>query len=212
MNAKIYEELFFRYPNLTVCRSSISQVFELIKETFLSNRKLLICGNGGSAADAEHLSAELLKGFRQKRPLRMEIIQKIKNVSPHERWSNHLQQALPVIPLVNNLSLITAVSNDTAAELIFAQQVLAYGKAGDSLLAISTSGNSKNIINAVILAKALELKTIGLTGESGGELKNLCDLIIAAPASRTEHIQELHLPIYHTLCALLEDEFFSISL
>jgi len=208
MNLDIYEELFTRYPNLNVCRSSISQVFELLKKTFSNDGKLLVCGNGGSAADAEHLSAELLKGFRQKRPLPIEIIKKIKIVNPDETWSYHLQQALPVIPLINNLGLITAICNDTTAELIFAQQVLAYGKPGDTLIGISTSGNSNNIIKAVTLAKALDLKTIGLTGESGGELKILCDLTIQAPALRTDYIQELHLPIYHTLCALLEKEFF----
>lgn len=201
--------LIKRYPILENCRESVVNAFLLLKNTFKNNGKLLVCGNGGSAADAEHICGELMKGFLKKRPLSNDL--KIKFTELKESgldWVNKLQQALPALPLSVNGVLATATSNDQAADLVFAQQVLGYGKANDTLVAISTSGHSPNVIKAVWVAKALNIRTIGLTGQDGGSLREICDVMVMVPANRTYQIQELHLPIYHTLCAMLEEEFF----
>jgi len=197
-----------RYPELDSCSGPIKKAFIILKETFANGGKLLVCGNGGSAADAEHISGELMKGFRKKRPLDTEFLVKIKNADGADDWVERLQGSLPVIPLSTNTALITAISNDLGSDLVYAQQVLGYGKKGDTLLAISTSGRSTNVVSAVIVAKAIGLATIGLTGEAGGLLKDLCDITIQAPADETYRIQEYHLPIYHLLAAMLEEEFF----
>lgn len=197
-----------RYPLLTVCRHSIVQAFLLLRESFFSGGKLLVCGNGGSAADAEHISGELMKGFIKKRPIPLKLQSKLESMDAGTGWTRKLQGGLPTIPLTVNGGLSSAIVNDQASELIFAQQVLGYGRHNDSLWALSTSGNSENVVKAVCVAKALGLKTIGLTGAGGGKLKEICDVTIQAPAQRVYQIQELHLPIYHALCAMLEEEFF----
>lgn len=196
------------YPNIVSCLEEIEKAFLILKKTFTGKGKLLVCGNGGSAADAEHISGELMKGFLKKRRLSDALANKIKAMGGTADWVNLLQENLPVIPLSTNAALISAICNDLSSDLIFAQQVLGYGSPGDTLLAISTSGSSTNVVRGVMVAKAIGLRTIGLTGISGGLLKDLCTVTICAPADETYRIQEYHLPIYHLLAAMLEEEFF----
>ena len=198
------------YPDLKVCKDNLNRAFELLRNSYRAGGKLLICGNGGSAADSEHIAGELMKGFISKRPLPEEIRKKFREHFPEEGdfLADHLQGALPTISLVSHSALMTAFMNDVSAETVFAQQVYGYGKKEDALLAISTSGNSKNVVRAVQVAKVLGLKTIGLTGDGGGKLAALCDTTIRAPRKLTHHIQELHLPIYHALFIAMEEEFF----
>jgi D-sedoheptulose 7-phosphate isomerase len=203
-------DLLARYPSLRNCQAAISQAYAMLKVTFTQNGKLLLCGNGGSAADTLHFSGELLKGFVQKRPLSMEFQARLARlIGPQpDNWINRLQDGLPVIALTGNVGLLTAVANDQDGALIFAQQIVSCGRPGDSLLVISTSGNSPNILKAVWIAKAKELRTIGLTGSSGGQLQDWCDICIRVPAEATYLVQELHLPVYHTLALMLEETFF----
>ncbi len=205
---RLIEGLIERFPEIKSCLEQIEHAYLILKQTFTNRGKLLICGNGGSAADAEHISGELMKGFRKKRPLAPTLSQKIKAMVGAAEWVEKLQGSLPVISLSNNTVLISAISNDLSSDLVFAQQVVGYGNVGDTLLAISTSGSSVNVIRAVIVAKSLGLQTIGLTGNSGGLLNDLCDVTIKAPACETYRIQEYHLPIYHLLSAMLEEDFF----
>jgi D-sedoheptulose 7-phosphate isomerase len=205
----LLDDLFSRYPALNSCMDSINQAFLIFKNTFLNGKKILVCGNGGSAADAEHFSGELVKGFLKKRPLPQSLEANLQaSAGNNQSWIGRLQGALAVYPLTVNGALNSAVSNDIGADLIFAQQVLAYGTGGDSILAISTSGNSDNICKAVMVAAGLGMDTVGLTGSSGGCLDELCEVTIRVPASQVCQVQELHLPIYHTLAAMLEEEFF----
>ena len=208
----ILDALFERFAELESVRRPLLTAFDCIIECYRQGGKILICGNGGSAADAEHIAGELMKGFILRRPIPPEEFEKITEAFPHDKKAaliaKNLQGALPAIPLVNHTSLISAVSNDTSADMIYAQQVYGYGKPGDVLIVISTSGTAANVINAVKTAKAFSLKTIGLTGGTGSELPALCDITIIAPATETYRIQEYHLPIYHTLCAMLEREWF----
>lgn len=171
-------------------------------DTYTHQKKLLICGNGGSSADSGHIVGELMKGFLRKRPLS----QAQKEV--YGALGEKLQQALPAIDLTAQSALMTAFANDVDPSMIFAQQVYGYGEAGDLLLAFSTSGNSPNIINAVTVASAKGMRTIGFTGDTGGSLKQQCDICICVPAMHTHQIQEYHLPIYHALCAMVEEFFF----
>jgi D-sedoheptulose 7-phosphate isomerase len=204
------DQLIRNYPALSQCEADVRAAFELIKTAYENGGKLLACGNGGSAADAEHLVGELMKTFNLQRPLPENIKQSfIESYGEDGVYlANRLQLALPAISLVSQSSLATAIINDESADLVFAQQVNGYGAAGDVLLAISTSGNSKNVLNAVYTARVNKLKVVGLTGEKGGLLKDHCDVCIRVPAGDTPRIQELHVPVYHTLCAMLEDHFF----
>ena len=202
-------DMLKKYPALASCKADIQKAFALIKETYKAGGKLLICGNGGSAADSEHIVGELMKGFMKSRKIPNEVQDKIKKQALNwEYISQNLQGALPAISLVSQSSIISAFSNDVAADMVFAQQVYGYAKPGDCLIGISTSGNAKNILYAAETAKAMDMKTIALTGESGGKLKGVCDVAIKAPSSSTPEIQEYHLPIYHTLCMMIEREFF----
>jgi D-sedoheptulose 7-phosphate isomerase len=202
-------ELPRRYPVLEESIPSIRAAFYILRDSLNRGGKLLVCGNGGSAADAVHLSGELLKGFMKKRPVNEKLKAELADrIPPPLDWVERLQGALPVLPLPVNAGLITAIDNDQGPDLIFAQQVLGYGALNDTLLAISTSGSSVNILRAVWVARAKRLKTIGLTGKDGGRLKEWCDHVILAPATAVSEIQELHLPIYHTLAAMLEAAFF----
>ena len=207
---KVLDGLFVRYPVLEACRAEIFAAAETICDAYRAGNKLLLCGNGGSAADAEHIVGELMKGFLKKRPLPAEIRARLQATFPEdaEYLAENLQDALPAVSLVNSVALGTAFANDQAADLVFAQQVLGLGRAGDVLVAISTSGNSKNVLYAVKTAKIAGLKTIALTGRSGGKLKPLADTTIAVPDDETYRIQELHLPVYHALCIAAEEEFF----
>ncbi|WP_307303169.1 SIS domain-containing protein [Neobacillus driksii] len=208
MNKQL-ERLFQKYPELIECQSSIEAAFEQMKKAYESGRKLLLAGNGGSAADCEHVVGELMKGFMSKRPLPQKMKEKLKAVSGDDYLSENLQGALPAISLVSHSALMTAFANDVAPDMVFAQQVYGYGKPGDVFIGFSTSGNSSNVNHAVKVAKALGLVTVGLTGKSGGALKELCDVTICVPYDSTPDIQERHLPIYHALCVMIEEEFFS---
>lgn len=210
---KYINDLFVRYPKLEEVRSDLLNAYELLRQCFEAGGKLLVAGNGGSAADAEHIAGELMKGFLHKRPLSEELRYRFAEIDPVKggEISERLQGALPVLPLTSQDAFSTAFINDIGAEDIFAQKLMGYGKKGDVFLGISTSGDSANIINAAITAKALNIKVIGLTGRTGGQLKNYCDVSVRAPESETYKIQELHLPIYHSWCLMLEEYFFGIG-
>ena len=207
---QILDRTIERHPLLDISKKSIIQAFDLLNTCFVNKNKLLICGNGGSSSDSDHIVGELMKSFFYDRTLSDEDKLKLEETSPKigKYLSENLQPALRSLSLSAHNALNTAIANDIDSNLIFAQQVIGYGDQGDVLLGISTSGHSENIINAIITAKAMGLKTIGLTGKKGGKLKQICDVTICANAEQTPDIQELHLPIYHTLCAMLEFEFF----
>lgn len=196
------------YPVLIEC--PVKEAIEELITCYRIKKKILICGNGGSAADAMHIVGELMKGFLLPRRLAFDTQEKLKLMFPETApcFIEHMQEALPAISLVSELALLTACANDQQADMVFAQQVLGYGEAGDVLIAISTSGNSKNIIYAAQMAKVKNMKVVALTGRNGGKLKMLSDVLINAPFDKTYVIQEYHLPIYHTLCAAVENEFF----
>lgn len=208
---KRIEQLILTYPELVICVPEIQAAFNILRDCYRGGGKLLVCGNGGSAADAEHIVGELMKGFLLKRRVCEDIHAKLLMASPRngEYLASHLQGALSAISLVSQTSLLSAVANDTAADMAFAQQVYGYGREGDTLIALSTSGNACNVIHAMEVARALGVHTIALTGPSGGALKPLCDVCIRVPGENTPAIQERHLPIYHALCAMLEEEFFA---
>lgn len=201
---KHIDTLINRYPVLKDIEDSIIEAVNILIESYKNGGKLLICGNGGSASDSEHIVGELMKGFILKREISPELKSKIND----DKLSNALQYGLPAIALVSHTSLSTAFSNDQLPEAVFAQQVLGYGKANDVLFVISTSGNSKNCVYAAQVAKALGLKTISLTGAKSSRLEELSDVTIKAPEVETFKIQEYHLPIYHAICLSLENEFF----
>ncbi len=204
-------KLLENYPDLQPCISDVGAAYNLLSTTYHAGGKLLICGNGGSAADSDHIVGELMKGFELKRPIKEDLRQKLTDLNPEmgAYLADHLQGALPAISLSAHAALASAVTNDTDGNMTFAQQVLGYGVKGDTLIGISTSGNSLNVRYALIVAKALGLNTIGLSGKTGGKMRDLCDVTISVPNERTLAIQERHLPIYHTLCIMLEQEFFA---
>ena len=204
------QQLIERYPQLITVGRDIREAFEIIAESFLKGGKLLVAGNGGSAADAEHIVGELMKSFIKKRSLPDKFISNIKDIDPEiaEYIVPRLQPGLPAIALSGHASLNTAAVNDIDGNITFAQQVYGYGKEDDVFLGISTSGNSKNILYAAGTAKAKKMKIIALSGCSGGKLKNIADVSIIVPETETYKIQELHLPVYHCLCLMLEDKFF----
>lgn len=203
-------ELLKRYPCLESAREDILKAEDALITGFKNGNKLLLCGNGGSCADCEHIVGELMKGFLSKRPLTENQKAEMKASCPEmdENYLSLLQRAVPAISLPSFTALNTAFCNDVEPELIFAQSLMGLGAKGDMLMAISTSGNSKNVVAAALTAKALELKTIGLTGKSGGKLKSICDICICVPETETFKVQELHLPVYHYLCARVEKELF----
>lgn len=198
-----------RYPPLNICRKDIEDAITLIYRAYEQGGKLLICGNGGSCADAEHIAGELMKGFLKKRPLSAEQKKSMRQRCPEiGDIPNSLQQGLPVIVLSGHSALNTAFANDADPHLVYAQQVLAFGKPSDILLGISTSGNAENVLAAARTAQALGIEVIGLTGQDGGCLKEQADVCIQAPAIETYQVQEYHLPIYHAICAQVEQYFF----
>ncbi len=206
----LVDELIERYPILEPGRKDITEAFHILLNCFRGQGKLLIAGNGGSAADAEHIVGELMKGFVLKREIDENLKDKLRNVDYDmgNKLSRKLQLALPAIALSNHSSLNTAFSNDVDGQLCFAQQVLGYGKEGDVFLGISTSGNSANVLYAAIVAKAQGMKVIGLTGRDGGRLADMADVVVAVDEKETYKVQELHLPIYHCLCLMVESEMF----
>lgn len=204
------EVLIERYPQLLECRESIQAAYDILKEAYTKDRKLLVCGNGGSASDSEHIVGELMKEFKLKREVYHDQAEAMQRIDPElgDILAKHLQGALPAIALTGHSSLTTAFMNDSNPELIFAQQVNGYGKAGDVFLGISTSGNSRNILFAAVTAKSKGLKVIGLTGQKPNRLAQLADVCIQVTETETYKIQELHLPVYHCLCMMLEEHFF----
>ena len=202
--------LIERYPVLENRKQEIIKAYLVMEECYLNGGKLLIAGNGGSAADSEHIAGELMKRFKLPRPIEDEFAQKLQKIDAirGKKLAETLETPLTAIPLVAHEALSTAYINDVDSETIFAQQLLGYGKKGDVFLAISTSGNSKNVMYATVVAKALGLKIIGLTGKDGGELSNIADIAVKVPERETYMIQELHLPIYHCWCLMLEERFF----
>jgi phosphoheptose isomerase len=207
---KVLNDLIERYPELEICKEDIFSAFKLMGKCLREKGIILTCGNGGSASDSEHIVGELMKGFKSARVLPTSFKDKINSLFPKDGdyLVSHLQGALPAIALTSNSTLNTAFANDVAADMIFAQQVYGYGSKGDVLIGLSTSGNSANVIKALQVAKAKDMINIGLTGASGGKMNDLCDVTIRVPQYSTPEIQELHLPVYHAICLMLENEFF----
>ena len=210
------DTLIARYPALAVCAADVRAAVEALVDSWRAGGKLIVCGNGGSASDAEHIVGELMKGFLLPRRLGEDLLEKLHAVCDAtdpktvDYLMQNLQGALPAISLPSQLAISTAFSNDQASDLTFAPQVLGLGKPEDVLLGITTSGNSKNVLYAFRMAKALGMKSIALTGASGGKCVTggYADITIKAPADETYMIQEYHLPIYHALCIAVEEEFF----
>ena len=200
---EILEELYERYPQLKVCEGEIARACDVLLACYGNGGQVLTCGNGGSAADAEHIVGELLKKFKKHRNVSKDVADKL----PPELAAK-LEGALPAVSLVSKSGILTAFANDVAWETAFAQQVLGLGRPGDVLIALSTSGNSANCVNAALVAKAKGLKVISLTGAGGGRLAALADAAVKVPEAETYKIQELHLPVYHALCAQVEAALF----
>ena len=208
----ILDELMLRYPELTESKDDIAEAYRLIRHSYDNGGKLLIAGNGGSAADSEHIVGELMKGFTKKRPVDSVLRNRLEKADPElgKKLADKLQGALPAIALTGHNALTTAYANDVDGSLAFAQQLYGYAKPEDVFLGITTSGNSGNVVAAALTAKALGLKVIALTGGSGGRIKAIADCAVTAPANETFRIQELHLPIYHALCRMLEETYFTL--
>ncbi|MCK9413939.1 MAG: SIS domain-containing protein [Prolixibacteraceae bacterium] len=206
----LVDQLCERYPSLTTVKTAIEDACNQMIACYENGGKILVCGNGGSCSDSDHIVGELMKSFEVKRPIPINLQDKLAAIDP-ERGSylaSHLQQGLSAISLTAHTALITAVANDIDGEVIFAQQVIGYGRPNDILIGISSSGNSQNVLDACMVAKAMNLKVIGLTGETGGKMKEYCDILINVPGRRTFMVQELHLPVYHVLCLAVEHHFF----
>ena len=206
----LLDDLIERYPQLYSCTDDIRRAYSIMSECYGRGCKLLVCGNGGSAADAEHIVGELMKGFKSRRRLDDVYAARLRNIDGTlgGRIAEGLQGALPAIALDGHPALSTAYMNDCDPQLSFAQQVSGYGKPGDVLMAISTSGNSRNVVYAAVTAKAKDLAVIGLTGGTESRLSDLSDVCIRVPETETFKVQELHLPVYHCLCLMLENKFF----
>lgn len=200
------QELLMRYPNLEACIEDIEKAKDAMIACYEQGGKILLCGNGGSSADCEHIAGELMKGFLKKRPVLED--ERLKEFD--EDFLKRLQGGLPAIALPSMTGVNTAFANDVDPEMVYAQAVLALGKENDILIGLSTSGNAANVANALKVAKALNMKVIGLSGGTGGKMKEISDICICAPEKETYKIQELHLPIYHYLCAMVEDYFYKI--
>lgn len=202
--------LIERYPILAECRQSFIDAYLIMEEAYEGDHKLLIAGNGGSAADSEHIAGELMKRFKTPRPVTPEMAEKLIAIDPVRGadLAKNLERGLMAIPLVAHEALSTAYINDVDGLGVFAQQLFGFGRPGDVFLGISTSGNSKNVMSATVVARALGIKVIGLTGAKGGELAEVADVAVKVPETETYMIQELHLPVYHCWCLMLEDKFF----
>ncbi len=209
--ALILDKLVQRHPTLQATAKDIERAFELMKNCFFNGHVLYTCGNGGSAADSEHIVGELVKGFIKPRKLREEETAALRehcDDKDAEYLAGKLEDGLPAIALTGHPALATAVGNDTAPDLAFAQQIHVFGRSGDLLLAISTSGNARNVVLAAQVAKVKGMSVIGLTGLTGGKLYHSSDVCICVPEEETYLIQEYHMPVYHALCAMLESSFF----
>lgn len=199
---EIFNELIERYPSLKVCETEIYNAYKMLKECYLSGGKVLACGNGGSAADADHIVGELMKGFLLDRKIKDNAL------NGDDEILTHLQGALPAVSLCSHSALLTAFANDLEFDYAYAQQVYGLANKGDVLIALSTSGNSVSVVNAVRAAGAKGVTSIGITGSKESKMSSKCDVCIKLPESETFKIQELTLPVYHCLCAMLEAVFF----
>ena len=206
----VLQVLFARYPELEPCRPQVEQATEILIDCYQKGGKLLVCGNGGSAADSQHIVGELMKSFVLPRAVDAGVSQSLRNVTPEKAdyMIENLQGALPAISLIGEGALSTAFANDVAPEMCFAQQVLGLGAEGDVLLGISTSGGAQNVWYAAQVARAKGMKVIALTGRDGGALRDVADCSVIVPAAETYQIQEYHLPVYHALCLAVEQAFF----
>lgn len=204
------ELLVTRYPKLINIKQDIINAYNIMETCYANNGKILIAGNGGSAADSEHMAGELMKSFKIPRSVSQEFSEKLQSIDKvrGSKLAKHLERTLTAIPLVAHEAMSTAFINDVNGYCVFAQQLLGFGRPGDVFLGISTSGNSENVLNASIVARAMGIKVIGLTGITGGELASLADVAVKVPENETYMIQELHLPIYHCWCLMLEERFF----
>ena len=204
------DTLYDRFPDLKILKEDVESAFITLKRVFSDGGTLFVCGNGGSAADAEHVVGELMKGFLLPRRVYSSMSETLSGMYGDAgcEIAANLQEGLPAVSLTAHPALSTAFANDMAPELIFAQQLYALAKRGDALLAFSTSGNSENIIKTLMIAKAIGVSTIAMTGRGGGECAKLADITIRVPEDETYKVQESHLPIYHALCAMLEEEFY----
>ena len=211
MNINSFQDfLSARYPVLTGLKGAIEEASGAIIDCYLNGGKILVCGNGGSSSDADHMVGELMKRFELERPLQEDIKKKLTGVAGQRSkyLTRNLESGLPAISLSAHTALTSAIANDMGASLVFAQQVIVYGTGNDLLLAISSSGNSQNVVDACITARAIGLKVIGVTGIKGGKMKQFCDILINVPEKRTALVQELHLPVLHTLCLIVENYFY----
>lgn len=207
---EVISSLIDRYSDMASCEDAVRAAVGLMTDAFRAGRKLLVCGNGGSAADSEHIVGELMKSFRFKRSIDADFSRAYRDVNGEDAptW---LEGSLPALSLVSQTALSTAFGNDEAAVGTFSQQVYGYGEPGDVLLAISTSGNSANVVEAVKVARAKDVKVIALTGSKGSKLSSLAEVCIRVPRDETFQVQELHLPVYHCLCACVEANLFGGS-
>ncbi len=203
--------LYKTFPALEVCGKDILAACDALTSCYRQNGKLLVCGNGGSCSDAGHIVGELMKSFQSDRPVTKELAEELVRISPERgtEIASKLEVGLPAISLNAHEGLLSAVLNDIGSDFVFAQQVVGYGNKDDVLIAISSSGNSQNVLDAALVARAKGLKIIGLTGVSGGKLKEYCDITICVPATSTAVVQEFHLPVYHFLCKTVEQNIFN---
>lgn len=207
--ASVFNRLGQRYPSLAPCMKDIEEASVIIINSYLEGGKLMVCGNGGSSTDADHIVTELMKSFESGRPVSQELEGRLSELSERGDYlAQKLERGLPAISLSSHSALATAIINDIDGNLVFAQQIVGYGQVKDVLMAISCSGNSQNIVDACITARAMKLKVIGLTGMTGGRMKPYCDVVISVPETETALVQELHLPVLHALCRQIENHFF----
>jgi len=206
----IFDELLSRYPNLTVCKDEIQSAYSIMEDCYKGGGKVMICGNGGSSSDSGHIVGELMKGFLLRRPVCKKTKAALTALYGEEGTflADNLQGALSAIDLTAQSAIQTAFANDVEPDMVFAQQVFGYACPGDVVIGLSTSGNSENVVNAAKIAKFKGAKVISMTGIGGGKLRALSDAAINVPEKETFKIQELHLPIYHALCAMVEAHFF----
>lgn len=205
----ILTDLIDRYEQLSCNLLEIEKAFEILQQTYQAGGTIFVCGNGGSASDSEHIVGELMKQFKKTRPIKKEIADNLSSFGDEgKQVAQSLEGAIPAISLTSHIALTTAFSNDNSASMTFAQQLYGLCKENDCLISLSTSGNSKNCVFASLVAKAKGIKTLAFTGKNDSKLSKICDLTIKVSETETYKIQELHLPLYHTLCAMLEEENF----
>lgn len=206
---RVWDELWASHPGLAGLQPAMAAAFVRLRDVLCSGHSVLVCGNGGSAADSEHIAAELAKPCALPRPLPAEVTDNLRAAGDDGYLAARLQRGFPVLPLVSQAALMTATANDQAGDLVFAQQVVAYGRPGDLLWGLSTSGSSVSVVHALRAARAVGLHTLGFSGPGGGVMAGLCDVLVAAPGASTPAVQDAHRPLYHALCLALEAEWYS---